>query len=201
MAITLPTCPPVASYTPRLVSARNDLTPAFGGPVTREVRAGARWAFDIELAPMEYATFMLWNGLEAEADTVVWTIPQPGESVSGEGTPLVQGGSQTGSTVLIDGLTVGYTIKAGRWISIITSSQRYLYQVTGDVTANGSGVASVTIRPSLRVSPADNDVVEVTTPKIEGFVRAGSVNGQVLNRYKRQGGHLKGLSFTIEERQ
>jgi hypothetical protein len=200
MALTLPTCPPARQFFPRLVQSRNDLNPAFGGPDAREARLGGRWAFEIELAAMEYDTFMDWCDLEAETDTVVWQIPQPGVTTSGEGTPRVKGAGQSGDSLLVDGITASYAIQKGRWLSVITSGQRYLYCVKTAVTANGSGEALVPVRPLIRFQHADNDVVELATPKIEGLVRSGSVNGAILNRYQRHGGHLKGLSFTITER-
>lgn len=201
MALTLPTCPPVREFFPRLVQSRNDFNPAIGGPDSREARIGGKWAFDITLAPMEYATFMDWVDLEAETDTVIWAIPQPGVTTSGEGTPRVKGAGQAGDSLLVDGITPSYTVEKGRWLSVITGGQRYLYCAKSAVTANGTGEALIPVRPLIRVQHADNDVVELAAPKIEGLVRSGSVNGTILNRYQRSGGHLKGLSFTITERE
>jgi hypothetical protein len=171
MPLTLPTSPAPAQFALELVTARNELSPAFGGPVQRLNRKGSRWRATVSLPAMTYAEAMAWTDLRVEADTVVLDVPQPGLEIGSPGTPLVKGSGQLGASLLIDGLTVGYVIRKGQFLSVVTGSQRYLYQATAAATANGSGEATVAIRPMLRVSPADNAVVEIAAPKIEGFVR------------------------------
>ncbi|MFN5614399.1 MAG: hypothetical protein ACK45V_01705 [Brevundimonas sp.] len=171
MPVTLPTSPAPASIAIGLISARNELSPAFGGPVQRLNRKGSRWRATVSLPAMTYAEALAWTDLRVEADTVVLDVPQPGLEIGTPGTPLVKGAGQLGASLLIDGLTVGYVVRKGQFLSVVTGSQRYLYQATAAVTANGSGEATVAIRPMLRVSPADNAVVEIAAPKIEGFVR------------------------------
>lgn len=199
MALTLPTCPRVREFFPRLVYSGNDIEPV-SGPSARESRLGSKWAFDIELDTMEYAARMKWMRLETETDTVLWPIPQPGIDTAGQGTPRVKGAGQAGNSILVDGITPGYTVQEGRWINIVTDSQRYTYNVTGDVTANGSGEALIGVLPILRWPHADNDVVELASPVLEGFVRRGSISGAIKNRYRRNAGVIDGLGFTITER-
>jgi hypothetical protein len=171
MPLTLPTSPQPAQFALELVTARNDLSPAFGGPVQRLNRKGSRWRATVSLPAMTYADALAWTDLRAEDDTVVLNVPQPGLSTGTPGAPLVKGAGQLGASLLIDGLTVGYVIRKGQFLSVVTGSQRYLYQATAQVTASGAGEATVAIRPMLRVSPADNAVVEIAAPKIEGFVQ------------------------------
>ena len=64
------------------------------------------------------------------------------------GTIRVNGASQTGNQVALDGFanSTNNVFKAGDYIQIGS----YLYMVTEDVTSNGSGEANVKIEPSLR---------------------------------------------------
>lgn len=75
-------------------------------------------------------------------------------SVPNYGTVLVNGGSQTGSTLTVDGLTaapqVGDTFK-------VNGTQK-VYTVLSAVTVT-SGGATLSISPALASSPADNSVV------------------------------------------
>ena len=66
------------------------------------------------------------------------------------GTIRVNGASQTGNQVALDGFanSTNNVFKAGDYIQI----NSYLYMVTEDVNSNGSGEANVKIEPSLRQS-------------------------------------------------
>ena len=63
------------------------------------------------------------------------------------GTIRVNGASQTGNQVALDGFanSTSNVFKAGDYIQIGS----YLYMVTEDVTSNGSGEANVKIEPAL----------------------------------------------------
>lgn len=73
---------------------------------------------------------------------------------------LVNGASQTGATLNVDGATVGATLLAGDMISV---GSRF-HMVVADATANGSGQMALTLSPPLRTSPADNATVSVASP-------------------------------------
>jgi hypothetical protein len=75
-------------------------------------------------------------------------------NVPNYGTSLVQGGSQTGGTLVVDGLTG--VPQASDTFSIAGVEQ--VYTVTNDATVS-SGVATLTITPNLASSPADNAAV------------------------------------------
>src|SRR5262249_47491531 len=77
------------------------------------------------------------------------------------GTPLVNGGGQTGSTLVTDGWAPSITgiLKAGDYIQIV---QR-LHKVLTDTNSDGSGNATLDIWPSLRdAGPADNTTIITT---------------------------------------
>ena len=79
-------------------------------------------------------------------------------NVPNYGTSLVQGGSQTGGTLIVDGLTG--VPQAGDTFSIAGIELVYTVTVDAVVTA---GVATLTISPNLATSPADNAVVTFLT--------------------------------------
>ncbi|MBP7705567.1 MAG: hypothetical protein KA105_09835 [Caulobacter sp.] len=113
MPLKLPTSPGPATLKPRLLTARNDLRPAFGGQTQRLSRLGSKWAIDVTLAAMTNAQSLAWSDLFEEVDRVVLALPQPGIDVGAPGTPLVAGGSQTGAAVVVDGVTDGYVLVRG----------------------------------------------------------------------------------------
>jgi hypothetical protein len=91
--------------------------------------------------------------------------------------PLVKGASQTGKTLLIDGMTpTTSTGKAGDWFQLGTTGTSRLYRLTSPFTANGSGEATLDFWPSLRVSPADNAALTLASAK-GLFMLAGNVSG------------------------
>lgn len=85
----------------------------------------------------------------------------------GTGTPLVNGGSQTGQDLVTDGWTTSQTgiLKAGDWIQLGTGLNTKLHKVLADANSNGSGQATLTIFPKLRSSPADNAAITVNSTK------------------------------------
>lgn len=194
MALSLPTWPWPRQMTPRLVTARNELSAAFGGNVQRFSRMGSRHAIDFTMPPMTYIDAQDWSAIDAEDETVVMVIPQPGLDTGAPGAPLVAGAGQTGTTLNLDGLTPHYVFRRRQWLTITTSGQRYAYRVKTETVVGSGGTVALPLTTMLRVSPADNDVVEVAEPKIEGFatVPEGAWETDVAG--------LVSLSFTITER-
>lgn len=73
------------------------------------------------------------------------------------GTPVVDGGGQSGDTLNIRGLTPSQTniARAGDYIQLGTGSNTRLHQVLNDTNSDGAGKASLLIAPNLRSSPSD----------------------------------------------
>lgn len=195
MSITLPTSPSPRSITPRLVTVRADLRPAFGGATQRIARSGSHWAFDVEMPPMTHAQALEWVNIFHETDTCILQLPEPGITIGSPGTPLVNGGSQTGTSLITDAWTFSYAIPQGKFVGVSVSGLQYLYQTTTAVTASGAGAATLALRPMLRASPADNAALIINPATVEGFVTLsdGAMNISV-NRL------VEGFTFTIEER-
>jgi hypothetical protein len=195
MSVTLPTTPSPKSLTPRLITARAELRSAFGGSTQRINRLGSRWAFDVELPAMTAKNALAWSDLLTEADTCILNLPEPGIKIGASGTPLVNGASQTGASLITDGWTPRYYIPKGKWFSVSVGSLLYLYQTMAAVTADSAGAATLSIRPLLRASPADNAALKINPAKVEGFVSLS--DGAMSISVARL---VEGLSFTIEER-
>lgn len=191
--LILPTDPAPADMGIAMISAKNELAPAFGGAEQELLRKGTRYALTFMMPPMSYVTSMDWDDLMAEGDTVVMRIHQPGFDTGSPGTPRVNGAGQGGTTLAIDGLTPGYVIRKGQFLSVISAGQRFLYRAKASVTAT-AGAANVQVRTMLRRPPNDNDVVEIAQPMIEGFVRD-------LGEWRVGVDRLVGLKFTVRERE
>ena len=107
MSVTLPTLPANWSAKPKLISFNGRLRPGLGGAEQRIQRLGTRWGIDIEIPPLGALQAKTFLGAMMKAQSLGQTVllpwPQPAFS-DAIGTPLVNGGSQTGSTLAIDGL-------------------------------------------------------------------------------------------------
>lgn len=76
---------------------------------------------------------------------------------------LVNGASQVGNSLITDGWTASAAIfKRGDYFNINDE----LKLITADVSANGSGQATLLFEPSIRVSPADNLALGVSNPTV-----------------------------------
>jgi hypothetical protein len=119
---------------------------------------------EITLPPMTRSQAEVWVGfflaLNGRAGTFTFGDPDNTSPQGvGTGTPLVNGGSQTGRTLVTDGWTAGQTgiMKAGDWIQL----GDYAHKVTQDANSDGSGNATLEIWPNLRESPDNNDAITV----------------------------------------
>lgn len=197
MPLILPTSPQPADMTPRPITARNENKPGWGGPVGRVGRPGTRWAWDIVMPPMRYVDSLTWDDLLTETDTVVMNILQPGLDTGAPGSPLINGANQTGMSLVLKGVTSGYAVRKGQWLSVIGSGgQRFAYRIAAAATAAGGGALTVPLRTTIRAPLPNNAVVEIAQPKVEGFA---TVDGACFNMTAQD--RLVRLKFTIEERE
>jgi hypothetical protein len=80
---------------------------------------------------------------------------------SGESLGLVKGAGQSGTTLLVDGFTPSIQVaEEGDYFQVRDEFKR----LTANATSNGSGEVTFAFEPALRVSPADNDPVNLGTP-------------------------------------
>lgn len=83
------------------------------------------------------------------------------------GSPVVNGGGQTGNVLQTDGWTASVTgiLLKGDYIQIGTGTSSRLHMVTEDINSNVSGQANIALEPALRYSPSDNSAIIVNSPK------------------------------------
>lgn len=101
------------------------------------------------------------NGQEHRFEFADYGYSRQGAAPLGD-TLLVNGASQTGSTLNADGASVntaGY-LKAGDYIEV----NNRLHIVTQDCTSS-AGAVTIPIAPPLRSSPADGAAIEYVSPK------------------------------------
>lgn len=176
MAITYPlSLPTVINIRSITLTAKNSVgisTSPF--TYTQQVykHQGQRWQADVSLPPMTRAEAEEWFSflvkLNGQFGTFLLGDPHSaprGSASSSAGTPVVNGASQTGSTLAIDGLPASATgyLKAGDYIQLGAGSTATLHKVLNDVDSNASGEATLDIWPDLRSSPADDATVVVSS--------------------------------------
>ena len=108
------------------------------------------------LAPL-YA-FLL--GQRGQADTFTTVLPgHTAPQGSWTGTPVVNGASQTGSSINVSGFTASQTgiAKAGDLLKFAGHTK--VYMVTADANSSVSGTATLSIQPALMQSPATNEAI------------------------------------------
>ena len=101
------------------------------------------------------------------AQLEVGSTPTAYQGVVASYGPFVNGGSQTGDTLVIDGCSPNVTgfLLPGDYIQIGSASTTQLYKVLTQVDTDGSGGATLDIWPNLRSSPADNAAIVVANTK------------------------------------
>ena len=108
--------------------------------------------------------------LKGRYGTFLFPLPQTIASPRGSwgGTPVVDGGSQTGNTLTIRGLPINTTnvVREGDFINIGTGDNLRLYKVLDDASSDGSGETTLNIWPSLRSSPADGSAIVYQNVKV-----------------------------------
>lgn len=195
--IELPPCPPIKEAVPRYISFGVDQDPILGGPQSKVLRMGDRWAIDVETYPAEYAEHgmkylsRLVRGLK---ETVRLAFPEPGVKPRSYGTPVVASVGASGTSLPVSGLIPGDVIREGKYFSMIIGGESYLYQVAvADVAVGSGGTANLQIEPMLRRQPPSGTALDFE-PKIEGFVQG---NEQAWNTSRSK--YLP-FRFTIKER-
>lgn len=137
------------------------------GFVQRVSLPGAKWFATYNLTPHTRAEAAVIRSflaqLRGRANTFYGYDPDAVLSGMGGGAPQVNGGGQSGNSLVMDGAPTSITgwLKAGDYFEV---NGEYKL-VTADVNTNGSGQATISFEPSLRYSPADNASINITTPR------------------------------------
>ena len=179
MAITYPLTPPTSPAPSRIVLRAQAVVGASISPFTLQAQVyeyqGQSWAIDVTLPPLTRADADAWYAfllsLNGRTGTF-WMGAPPGSVPRGSalGTPLVNGGGQTGQVLETKGWTINETgvLLPGDYIQIGSNLHKVLTQADSD----GTGLATLDIWPRLRTSPADN--ASITTSDTKGLWRMQS---------------------------
>jgi len=146
-------------------------TQSFTSPLDKTVQTlelpGARWMATLSftrLSDTEARTLLAFlTALRGQAGRfTMHDHSHPTPSGIATGTPLVNGASQSGGTLITDGWTPSQTgiLKAGDWLGV----NGELHMVTADADSDVSGNATFSIEPPLRASPSDNAPITVNSP-------------------------------------
>lgn len=192
-ALILPTSPPV-SLSVRLISAKNTLSPAFGGSDQELLRKGSRYEAVYDHGEMDYIEALEWSDVMIDGAIVCAPIFQPGLDTGAPGAPVANGAGQGGKLLLLRGMTPGYPIRKGQFLThVANTGQRYLYRASARVIASANSNLAVPLHTLLRRPPSDGDVIEIAQPMIEGALR------DVSDLTVSNSNEVK-LVFTIRER-
>lgn len=149
--------------------------------------SGQRWEVDISLPAMKRADAEQWVAwlVSLRGQLGTFTLGDPiGATPRGSagGTPVVNGASQTGGTLVIDGCTADQTgwLKAGDYIQLGSGTTATLHKVLQDANSDGSGNVTLDIWPYIRNSPADNSTV-VTSNAVGNFRLSGNQQAWSVN--------------------
>ncbi len=204
MAITyplnLPTATGINNITLRQVNATVTTQSPFSFAQQTLVHPGKRWEADVVLPPMNNTDARIWlswmTSLKGSEGTFLMGDPlHTSPTGSAGGTPLVNGASQTGDELIIDGATAGQTgwLKAGDYIQLGSGSSTELYIVLADANSDGSGNVTLDIWPDLRTSPANN--AAVTTSNCKGLFRMSSNTSE----FRINDANFYGIQFSAIE--
>lgn len=195
MTIVLPRFRRQTDFKLRKVSASSVAVAATGGARLPLNRAGDHWAIEVEAGVLAASCGreMLADIVQGSITSVRAYVPQIGIDPGTVGAPRVKGASQWGSALIIDGLTPALTVKKGWFFTVARTVLPSLHIVTAAVVADGTGEATVAFWPPLRSVTADNEIIEIIDPWIQGSIEDGGDHDAGAFAALSLGG------FTIEE--
>ena len=169
----------------------------FESPLSKHIQVaeltGARWYGTFNLPPMKKENSLEYIGFLQRLQGRVHSFfgydanhRSPSGTIAGS-TLLVNGASQTGTSLLLDGAQASTKVlKAGDFFSVNSE----LKMVTVDATSDSAGDVTVNFVPSLRSSPSDNAVITTTNP-----VCAMKLTGDSTS-YNINNSNIYGISFS-----
>jgi hypothetical protein len=182
------------SAEPTIVSSAIDQRSATGSNRQKGLRKGSHYAYEFALEPLSHAEALDWLDLRNEADTVIVDVPRMGLEIGSPGATRVNGSGQAGTNLAIKGFTPSYAVRKGQAFNHIGSDGvRRIYVADADVIADGSGNATVPLETMLNWPPLNNDVIDFSDVRIEGF--ASVEKGSFL----QDGNGWHHIRFTVEE--
>lgn len=195
MAITYPLSTPTNIGIANIIFSADNATAISQSPFTFAQQVvkhqGERWRASISLPPMKRVDAENWIAfllsLRGQYGTFLLGDPNGtapiGSAATTAGTPVVFGANQTGQDLIIDGLPTSVTgyLLAGDYIQLGSSGTANLYKVLTQVNTNGSGVATLTLWPSITTAPADNAAITLTNTKSVFRLASNTASWEINN--------------------
>lgn len=175
-AYNIPTGVKIRASSFGLVSNTRVFTSVFTGATQTLRQTGERWKATYILSTANRAgianiqAFLL--NLQGQSNTFNAYDPDAktarGTAGTLAGSPLVNGGSQTGNSLIIDGCTANQTgyLLAGDYFAV----NGELKMITQSINTDAGGNATLVFQPPLRNSPSNNAVITLSTPTCEMMV-------------------------------
>jgi len=164
-----------------ITNAKVSISPLTGA-IQKAARGGQRWHFQLALNNLQGNDRALLQSFLAKLDGPVndFTVHDHSYTRQGNvgGTPLVNGASQTGSSLIIDGCTGSITdwLMEGDQFSFTNGTFNELKIMTADADTDSGGNTTLNFKPPIRISPANNATI-VTTDPLGEFYLADNENG------------------------
>lgn len=191
--ITLPADPVPSAMSWRLVQpAQNNISEWTGARQTVASNRGW-WECQLELPPIVGTTnFNAWRAFVASMRGPVNTVQIPVDPVAQSAlanTARVNGAGQYGRSIVTDGWPSSTTVLyAGQFVTIGDQ----LLQLTSNITSDGSGNATISFEPHIRVLTTDNAVIEYKNPYCLMYL-------DEVPPYNVESGYVYSLSMTLRE--
>lgn len=168
---------------------------AFDASVQAQTMGAPRWAFTITTGVLRHDEVPLWEALIDQLDGAVnrvraWDWRREAPLGPATGTPTVRV-SAAGVSLATEGWTPGVTgiLRAGSWVGVNGELKRL--SVTAD--SDGSGRATLVVRPPLRAAPPVGATVSLVKPT------AVFVMTTQRPSMPQQGARSTGLTLAFEE--
>ncbi len=195
----LPTVTGISSITLRAVNQTAMTSSPFTYKQQIHNHSGQRWEAEVQLPVMKYEQAEEWTAwllsLNGRAGTFLMGDPNRatprGSASSAPGSPAINGASQTGSSIAIDGLPASATgyLKSGDYVQFGSASTATLHKVLTQIDTNASGQATLDIWPNVVSASADGSTVVVTNARGRWRLNSGQRDRSI------DGSSLYGITF------
>ena len=195
--ITLPATPAPAGVVPSYVDVGGSVRGATNAVGMRIDRPGGHYRAQVTYGIGTAATraALIADLVRGKQEGLRLPYPLQGVDQSGSGAPVMDGADQAGRLIHLRGMTPGYVVGKGFWLSIEDADgQHYLHNIHVAGTVGGDGKVTVTLAEHLRVPFANGAAVHLDQPMIEGDVAGNEQSWQL-----KRGNRLEGIQFTVEE--
>jgi hypothetical protein len=187
----LPTVTGISSITLRAVNQTAMTSSPFTYKQQIHNHSGQCWEAEVQLPVMKYEKAEEWTAwllsLNGRAGTFLMGDPNRatprGSASSAPGSPAINGASQTGSSIAIDGLPASATgyLKAGDYVQFGSASTATLHKVLTQIDTNASGQATLDIWPNVVSASADGSTVVVTNARGRWRLNSGQQDWSIDN--------------------